>query len=168
MKKFALPVIAIALLVSGCYGAATARFYPVRGPLTQQAPAPVLVGTLTETFNSGSIKLVLENGEVCKGHWSPVPRPSRTESGTTSKGTAEDMSAVWDEIYGSGFYVARVLGSRRYAAATAVGNHGTKVYVEIYEPESEPHETDASRIRGVAKDSIGNVYKITFENRFAI
>lgn len=78
------------------------------------------------------------------------------------------MSAVWDEIYGSGFYVARVLGSRRYAAATAVGNHGTKVYVEIYEPESEPHETDASRIRGVAKDSNGNIYKITFANRFAI
>ena len=168
MKKFALPVVAIALLVSGCYGVATARFYPVHGPLTQQAPAPVLVGTLTETFNSGSIKLVLENGEVCKGHWSPVPRPSRTESGTTSKGTAEDMSAVWDEIYGSGFYVARVLGSRRYAAATAVGSHGTKVYVEIYEPESEAHETDASRIRGVAKDSNGNIYKITFQNRFVI
>jgi len=42
------------------------------------------------------------------------------------------------------------------------------VYVEIYEPESEPHETDASRIRGVAKDSNGNIYKITFANRFAI
>jgi hypothetical protein len=52
-------------LMSGC--AATARLYPVEGPLSIQKPTPVFSATLTGRVASGNISLTIGNGEICKG-----------------------------------------------------------------------------------------------------
>jgi hypothetical protein len=42
------------------------------------------------------------------------------------------MVAVWDTIYGHGFYVAHVLGTPQFARATLTGDKGTTVELEVY------------------------------------
>jgi hypothetical protein len=74
------------------------------------------------------------------------------------------MAQLWDSIYGDGFYVAHVLGTRLYARASLKANNGDTLKVEFYRPENEGNVTTtiASLIKGVAKDDKGNAYKITF------
>ena len=54
-------------LMMGC--SATARLYPVQGPLMAHSPAPVFTGKFTGVLNGGSISFVLSNGELCQGRW---------------------------------------------------------------------------------------------------
>ena len=158
-KRFCVLVLAV-LVLSGCM--ATARFYPVRGPLASQAPPPVLVGKITGAFNSGTVSVKLKDGEICKGRWSTVSRPESTQASTVP--TADDMAPVWDAIYGQGFYVAHVLGARLYARAVLSGNRGSTLNFEMYKHE-DAHTDDsagAGAIKGVAKDNSDNIYKVTF------
>jgi hypothetical protein len=71
------------------------------------------------------------------------------------------MAAEWDLVYGQGFYVSHVLGARFYAKAEMAGNQGTTIRAELYEPDSTS-EQSIVKIKGVAKDNHGNVYKIVF------
>ena len=109
MKKLLCTALLCTLLIS-CH--ATARLYPVQGPLADS-----------------------------------------------------DMAPLWDSVYGSGFYVAHVLGTRLYARASLAGKTGDSLKVEFYRPEgggnSEAVPIQGS-VRGVAKDGKGNVYKVTF------
>ena len=143
----------------GCF--AKARFYPVRGPLASQAPPPVLVGKITFAFNSGNISVTLSDGEICKGQWATVPRPETSQSSSTAAST-DEMSSVWDAIYGQGFYVAHVLGARLYARALLTGNRGTTLKFEMYKHDEDRTDNVALGIKGVAKDSSENIYKVTF------
>jgi hypothetical protein len=113
-------VLLVAFTLTGCR--ATGRLYPVQGPLSTQTPPPVLVAKITGAFNSGNISVVLADGEVCKGRWATVTRP-RVSSGAplATAAPAENMSSIWDTVYGSGFYVAHVLGARLYAQAQLQG-----------------------------------------------
>ncbi len=159
MKSF----LALSLLcVSTLTGCATARLYPVQGPLSSQNPPPVYVAKFSGAFNSGDLSVVLGGGEVCKGHWATVPRPSTSNAATTaSAASADNLSAEWDTVYGTGFYVAHVLGARLYARAVLTGNRGTILNVELYKPDSAEN-TAVGAIKGVAKDDKGNVYKVAF------
>jgi len=68
------------------------------------------------------------------------------------------MQPVWDNIYGPGYYVSHVLGTQYYAQTVVTGNRGTTMNVEMF---SQPGEKDGSpRIKGVAKDSRDNIYKL--------
>jgi hypothetical protein len=156
-------LLALALLcVSTLTGCATARFYPVRGPLSTQTPPPVYVAKFSGAFNSGDLSVVLDDGEVCKGHWATVSRPNTPAAATTAAAaTADNMSAEWDTVYGTGFYVANVLGARLYARAVLAGNRGTTLHVELYKPD-RVQNTSVGAIRGVAKDDKGNIYKVAF------
>jgi len=149
------------LVLSGCM--ATARFYPVRGPLASQAPLPVLVGKITGAFNSGTVTVKLKDGEVCKGRWATVGRPESTQAANQAA-TPDDMASVWDAVYGQGFYVSHVLGARLYARAVLAGDRGTTLNFEMY--KHEDNRTDdpagAGAIKGVAKDNSDNIYKVTF------
>jgi len=132
------------------------RFYPVQGPLSTQTPAPVLVAKLTGALSSGSISVVLSDGEVCKGRWAEVPRVQVPKGANTGSAPASSMSSVWDIVYGSGFYVSHVLGARS-ARGAASGNRGTVLNVEMY---ATPEGEHAFVIKGVATDNKDNIYKV--------
>ncbi len=67
------------------------------------------------------------------------------------------MSAIWDTVYGQGYFVSHVLGKLYYARGSITGSRGTVLDVEFYKPDGE-----SRHIFGVAKDSKGNVYKMAF------
>jgi hypothetical protein len=144
----------------GC--SATARLYPVQGALSAQTPLPVLVGKITGVpFTPKDISVVLSDGEVCKGHWVIVhPVQVRKGSTTATAMTTNGMQSAWDTVYGSGFYVSHVLGTRLYAQAVATGDRGTVLNVEMYKPEAEGEDTPSDAIKGIAKDNKDNIYKL--------
>jgi len=159
MKSF---LVSLLLCVSTLSGCATARFYPVQGPLSTQTPVPVYVAKFSGAFNSGNLSVVLANGEVCKGRWATVPRPNASsDAAAASAVPANNLSAEWDTVYGTGFYVAHVLGARLYARAALTGNRGTTLNVELYKPDQVENAT-VSAIKGVAKDDKSNIYKVAF------
>jgi hypothetical protein len=137
----------------------TARLYPVQGPLSAQTPVPVLMAKITGAFTPGNISVILSDGEVCKGRWVIVNPAQAPKGANTATAPTSAMSAVWDGIYGPGFYVSRVLGARYYAQAMVSGNRGTILNVEMYRPVSGA-DTDIGAIKGVAKDNKDNVYKL--------
>ena len=158
-NKFVLIFLGV-LFLSGCR--ATGRLYPVQGPLSAQTPTPVLLAKLTGAFNSGDISVVLSDGELCKGHWATVPRPHVSKGDpATSTAPPNNMSAVWDTIYGPGFFVSHVLGKRLYVQTALTGDRGTTLNLEMYKPDGNEKNTIAS-IQGVAKDSKDNIYKMVF------
>ncbi len=152
--KLCFVAFGLSLLV-GC--SATARLYPVQGPLMSQSPVPVFTGKLTGIVNEGSVSFLLANGEVCKGQWTRVA-PVKSSQGAQSipAPASTDMPAIWDQIYGPGYYTAHVLGTSLHAQAVITGTSGTVLTVEFYRPDAVPQEL------GVAKDSHGNIYKMTF------
>jgi hypothetical protein len=160
MKSRLVPVLLIILVLSGC--AATARLYPVQGPLSTQTPPPVYIAKLSGAFNSGSFSAVLNDGEVFKGRWEMVPL-AKTSMGTTTASNPhfDNMSADRDAVYGTGFYVAHVLGQKFYGRAAVTGNRGTILNAEMYRLITE-NENARREIKGVAKDSKGNIYKLAF------
>lgn len=146
--RVALVLLALSAML-GC--SATARLYPTQGPLSLQTPSPVFVGRLTGAVNSGTVSFVMADGEVCKGRW------ARVVPATAGTPAANGMPSVWDTVYGSGYYVAHVLGKRYFADGAITGNLGTVLNVEFYRADPP-----ATHIAGVAKDSKGNIYKMVF------
>ena len=150
-------------MMLGCTG--KVQFYPVQGPLSEQKPLPVLTAKATGAFRSGDFSVVLSDGEVCKGRWAQV-RPTKVSKDaiTATVATTDDMSSVWDTVYGQGFYVAHVLGAQLYVQAVLTGDRGTVVHVELYRPEGGHvgSETSTGTGKGVAKDNKGNIYKLVF------
>jgi hypothetical protein len=157
-KKLCLLLSGIILML-GCTH--TARLYPVQGPLSTQTPLPVLFARITGVFAPGDISVVLSDGEVCKGHWVLIHRaPAPKEGAAANVTTANGMSTVWDTVYGPGYYVSHVLGTRLYAQAVVTGNRGTVFNVEMYRSEREHEENSVGLEKGVAKDNKDNLYKL--------
>jgi hypothetical protein len=63
--------------LSGC--TVTAWLYRVQGPLSSQTPAPVYVAKVTGGFYSGTFSAILNEGEIFKGRWDTVRRPSSSK-----------------------------------------------------------------------------------------
>jgi len=130
----------------------TSRLYPVQGPLATQTPALVLFAKLTGATN-GNISIVLSDGEVCKGRWARVPQVQSPKDATAAVATeTDDMSSVWDTVYGSGFYVAHIVGAHNYYQAVLSGNRGTVLNFEML----------GGLAKGVVKDNKGNIYKFVW------
>ena len=161
MTRKLWPILLLTFSLIGCYR--NARFYPVQGPLSAQTPAPVLVGKVTGAFNSGDISVTLSDGEVCKGRWSVVPTPEVPKGGNAATAPAnEGMPAAWDTVYGQGYYVAHVLGTRLHAQAKLTGDRGTILQMEMYQTGEGAEHGNPASIKGVAKDDKSNIYKVTF------
>jgi len=111
---------------------------------------------MTGAISSGSISVVLSDGEVCTGRWAEVPRLQVPKGANTAIAPADNMSSVWDTVYGSGYYVSHVLGARS-ARGTISGNRGTVLNVELY---ATPEGEHTFVIKGVAKDNKDNIYKV--------
>ena len=141
MRKLLTLGLSVALL-SAC--TATAYLSPVQGPLSTRIPPP----TLTLEQSGLGVSVVLEDGEVCSG---PIAILPPTDS------SARELSTEWDLVYGSGYYLAHVLGTRIYRS-TLVGNKGTTLEVE----HSIAPVNSNGIVVGVAKDNRGNIYKANF------
>jgi hypothetical protein len=156
MKLSIIAVVVTATMLGGCILSVPGGFSPVQGPLSKQSPIPTYSATITGLFY-GSISVVLDNGEVCKGPWAAVSATPRGTSATVV--TPIDMAADWDSVYGAGYFAAHVLGNKVYARATLTGSKATVLHVEFSNETNTPGNT-----KGVAKDNKGNVFKVSVYN----
>jgi hypothetical protein len=74
---------------------------------------------MTGAIRSGSVALVLGDGEVFKGHWAQVRLPEDKASPSAVGPTSSEMAAVWDTVYGQGsmsrmFWVPKLRASRSH------------------------------------------------------
>jgi hypothetical protein len=145
-----VPLLLVTMLSAGCVIMAPGHLYPVQGPLAAANPQPIYSLTMNGVYDAGTLTATLPDGEMCKGDWNAI---------SPSDPNARQMSAVWDSVYGSGFFVAHVLGSRVFAAAVLKGNKGTTLNVQIY----DPRPGNVSAVIGVATDNNGNQFKLTME-----
>lgn len=160
---FTRPVLGVLLLgtflATGC---AEGRLYPVQGPFSTQSPLPVFTAKMSGGFQSGKISAVLGSGETAAGRWKWTQTESAASgSSSANSAAAENMASVWDAVYGQGFYVSHVLGSKPFARAELAGNRGTTLQIEMYRPVGEGGDTPVN-FRGVARDDKGNIYKVVF------
>jgi hypothetical protein len=157
MKKH---LVFVLFAIAFCWGCASARMYPVKGPLSSQRVAPVYQAKLTANLISGTLSTTLNNGERFK-----VPVNRDVHAGPTPP----SLAAEWDSAYGTGYYKFKVLDAQVRLRGLATGTKGTTLQVELYENEIRPgpalKDDDSSRIEmhGIAKDSNGNVYKVEFQ-----
>ena len=137
----------------------TYRLYPVQGPLAGQTPSLVLFAKITGALQSGSISVILNDGEVCNGSWTRVPPVQVPRDATAANAPATNrMSSEWDTVYGSGFYVAHIVGAKYYFQAVVSGNLGTVLNFEMYTANG----VGALFTNGVATDNKGNIYKLVY------
>jgi hypothetical protein len=156
---FALTALVTAL--TGCVSLSVpGAFSPVQGPLSKQLPAPPTYAAKMNGLLSGTVSVVVANGEVCTGTWAFVSKtaPANTDP-PIGAAAPVDMAADWDFVYGPGFYVAHVVGNKLYARATLTGNMGTVIHAEF------SNETNSrGNTKGVAQDDRGNVFKVSVYN----
>jgi hypothetical protein len=143
-------------------GCAEGHLYPVQGQFSSQSPSPVFTAKMGGGFHSGNISAVLASGEKATGRWewTQTESPSAESSAAENPG-AESLASVWDAVYGQGFYVSRVLGTKPFARAVVTGDHGTILHMEMYRPVGEGGEVPVN-FRGVARDNKNNIYKVVF------
>jgi hypothetical protein len=154
MKRELSPIVvlvclAFVLLTSGCHW--NGHLYPVQGPLVAQTPVPVYKATLTGLLK-GNLSIRLGAGDVCTGKWKRVPPPPTS--------SPDSMTAVWDEVYGPGYYSKQVLFWGPFATATVTCKSGNILTVEMY--VLNIHTPSPVEDLGVARDSHGNLYKLVF------
>src|SRR5437763_2342871 len=106
MKKLLCTALLSTLLIS-CH--ATARLYPVQGPLAAQTPAPVLVGRIWGAFYSGTMTITGLQGEVFQGRGEAVKQPAMSTAAPAAAPADSDMAPRWDSACARRFYVAHVL-----------------------------------------------------------
>jgi hypothetical protein len=169
MKKSLVLVLLCLCMLGGC---ATARLYPVKGPLSLQTPVPVYKAKMTQApmFPSGNFSAVLGDGEVCKGKWELVFRSkARKPAAPGAVSSTQSLAADWDTVYGTGYYSFKVLSASSFVRAVATGNRGTILNVEMYLDDPSANapfsRNDLTKIRemaGVGEDNKGNIYKLVF------
>jgi hypothetical protein len=122
------------------------HLYPVKGPIAEGEAPPVISGSGSASFPGGEQSFVFPDGERFSGKFLMLtPRQSEVS----------DLATTWDSVFGTGYYVAHVLGSSAWhGGATISGSNGTSLQLE----EIREHEED--QVVGVAKDSKGNLFKI--------
>lgn len=146
--KFASLITSIGIfLLAGC--STTVNMYPVKGPLSEQKPLPVLVATVDGIMgNTGGFKLTLPSGAACSGRWSSIAPMS---VGYSNIG----MAGAWGVVYGAGYSVRNVPGINRGEAMATCSDH-TTIQVEFFTGSGTANGN------GVALDSSGNIYKLIF------
>jgi hypothetical protein len=171
--KFALVLLGICM-ISGCHG--YGHLYPVEGPLASLTPPPIYTAKITLLANwskpitvgahandrKGIFSVVLANGEQFQGPWSLTYEKAGAQSASSGVSDKKSLPAAWDTVYGQGYYVAHVLGSPLFVHAEMTGNQGTVLDVEWYEYAFGNDEAGGIASKGIAKDSKGNIYKLSF------
>jgi hypothetical protein len=113
----------------------------------------------SEHDQNGTFSMVLPNGEVFQGPWKMTYQKSAMQGAAAGAPQSSTMAAAWDTVYGPGFYVAHILGSKPYFMhSTLTGSKGTILQVEWYVPNFIG--TTIMGTNGIAEDSNGNIYKL--------
>jgi hypothetical protein len=149
VKIILLPATVLVIL-SGCAVMVPGHLYPVQGPLSKESTPPIYAVTLNGSFlPSGSVTVHIAPGITCPGDWKAISQDDPT---------ARQMSAQWDDVYGSGYFVANVLGKRTFARAVLTCTNAAKLNLEflVVEP-GKPSSTV-----GVVSDGMGNIFKLSF------
>jgi hypothetical protein len=137
-------------MLGGCALMVPGHLYPVQGPLSKESTPPIYTATLNGgVLPSGSITVHLARGINCPGDWRAVSRDDPN---------ARQMSVDWDEVYGSGYFVANVLGKRTFARAVLMCTDAEKLNLEFL--VVVPGQ--ASSTIGVVSDGSGNIFKLSF------
>ena len=145
-----MPLIAVFTALGGCAVMVPGHLYPVQGPLSKESMPPTFTLTMNGSFLPyGSLTIHMTQGITCSGAWKAVSQQDPS---------ARQMSAEWDEVYGSGYFVANVLGKRTFARSTPTCSDSGKLSLEflVVQP-GIPSSTI-----GVVTDGMGNVFKLTF------
>lgn len=154
------PVLALCLgcMCSGCELQVPAAFNPVQGPVAGQTPRPTYAGQFTVLLSrlDGPVSVQLTNSETFTGGWQAIGPLSNPTIGPPGAAPPPDLSADWDFIYGPGYFRAHVLGAYYYVRASLAGSAGGTAVVEI----ADEHRV-CGDMRGVARDSHQNVYKVS-------
>jgi hypothetical protein len=148
--KTTILLATVLAMLGGCAVMVPGHLYPVQGPLSKVSTPPIYTATLNGgVLPSGSITVHLAAGITCPGDWKAISRDDPT---------ARQMSVEWDEVYGSGYFVANVLGKRTFARAVLTCTDAEKLNLEflVVEPGK------ASSTIGVVSDGMGNVFKLSF------
>lgn len=137
-------------MLGGCTLLLPGHLYPVQGPLSKEATPPIYTATLNGTvFLFGSITVHLAAGVTCHGDWKAV---------SGGDPTARQMSVEWDEVYGSGYFLANVLGKYTLGRSALTCSNAETLNLEFLLGEAGK----TSSTIGVAKDDAGNIFKLAF------
>jgi hypothetical protein len=140
-------VVFLSLVLMSC--TTTAQLYPVKGPLSERNPVPVLTAKVDGIWgNTGNINLTLPDGEECHGRWSSA-------AGVAVNFGMVNLRSQYQYLSGSGLSVGNVPGVNR-GEAVAVGNRGTIIEIEFYTGSG------TASGYGIAADNKGNIYRIIF------
>jgi hypothetical protein len=141
------------------------RLYPVRGPLAAQPSPPVLTGKTKEGMISDKlVAWVLPNGDVLKldekSHgWTVAFANNKTPGTPESYPPQPNLAFAWDAVYGQGYYVANILGSKNVGQGLYTGPDGTVLQMEFLR---YPPGHSSGIPSGVAVDNQGNIYKMAW------
>lgn len=137
------------ILVALCGCSTTANLYPVKGPLSEIQPLPIIRARVDGIMgNSGGISLTMPDGEFCKGQWSSA-------AGMSVSYGSGSLFSQYGSAYWSGYTVSNKPGENR-GQAMIVGARGTIIEVEFYTGSGTANGF------GLAKDNKGNIYKVLF------
>ena len=127
----------------------TANLYPVKGPLSEQSPPPILIAHVDGIMgNTGNISLTMPDGEACQGKWSSAAGMA------VSIGTV-NLFSQYGSVFGTGYSVGNQPGVNR-GEAILFCNKGTRIEVEFYTGSGTANGF------GLAKDNHDNIYKVLF------
>jgi hypothetical protein len=136
------------------------RLYPVAGPAARQVPPPDFTAKLDLIRKSKGIVLRQTGGEAFQGTWTTVTityANLKTPGAPASYPPQPNLAFAWDLVYGQGYFLAHILGSKTVGQATATGSNGTILQLEF---QAEKLGAPVDNIFGVAVDNKGNVYKV--------
>ncbi|RYH21138.1 MAG: hypothetical protein EON54_25805 [Alcaligenaceae bacterium] len=98
----------------------------------------------------------MPDGEKLAGKWASIaPMSVGVGGGVTNIVASSGLRSAWATAYGSGYSVRNVPGINR-GEAMLVGTKGTSIQVEFFTGSGTASGT------GVAKDNLGNTYKVLF------
>ena len=148
--KIAILLATVFAMLGGCAVMVPGHLYPVQGPLSKESTPPIYDATLNGSFlPSGSITVHIAPGISCPGDWKAV---------SPDDPTARRMSVEWDEVYGSGYFVANVLGKRTFARSVLTCTNAEKLNLEFLVVQPGNPSTTV----GVVDDGMGNKFKLSF------
>jgi hypothetical protein len=157
LKSLAVTLVLAALALAAKPSHAQ-QLDPVKGSMSLQAPGPFYEGTRGGGTYSFVIKsdfgrvmaFSYADGETLKGKSDWVAAPAADAATAASDSGQPNPAAVWDLIYGQGYYASHVAGNK-ILQGTFTGDKGTVLQVQSLD-----------NYVAVAADNHGNLYKIVW------
>ena len=138
-----------ACFVGACSQNQNVTLYPVQGPYSEQKPLPVLRAVAHNVQrNSGTIEVVMPDGEKCEGKWASA-------AGQVVGTVHTTLMSQYGPVTGFGTYSGTSGGTNR-GEAFLICDRSTTIQAEFFTGSGTANGY------GVAKDSNGNVYKMIF------